>query len=108
MGTDTTQGDDRAAGYARFAVRRAGWVVLAWLAITVVMNVAVPQLEEIAGRDSSPMVPKDAPSMRAVELMNQEFSNGDAESFIVVAMERTLAEGTSRVDGADAALVLGH
>ncbi len=97
----TTHGDrpdraDRAAGYARFAVRRAGWVVLAWLAVTVVMNVAVPQLEEIAGRDSSPMVPRDAPSMRAVELMNQEFSNGDAESFIVVAMERT--SGLTRAD----------
>lgn len=92
----TTHGDDKAAGYARFAVRRAGWVVLAWLAITVVMNVAVPQLEEIAGRDSSPMVPKDAPSMRAVELMNQEFSNGDAESFIVVAMERR--SGLTRAD----------
>ena len=97
----TTHGDrpdraDRAAGYARFAVRRAGWVVLAWLAVTVVMNVAVPQLVEIAGRDSSPMVPRDAPSMRAVELMNQEFSNGDAESFIVVAMERT--SGLTRAD----------
>ncbi len=81
------------AGYARFAVRRAAWVVLAWLALTVVMNVAVPQLEEIAGRDSSPMVPKDAPSMKAVALMNEEFSNGDAESFIVVAMERMAGLG---------------
>ncbi|GAA1518049.1 MMPL family transporter [Nocardioides humi] len=91
----TTQGD-RAAGYARLAVRHAGWVVLAWLAITAVMNVAVPQLEEIAGRDSSPMVPKDAPSMRAVELMNEEFSSGDSESFIVVAMERT--SGLTKAD----------
>ncbi|WP_408897147.1 MMPL family transporter [Nocardioides sp. R1-1] len=79
---------DQVARFARFAVRRAGWVVLAWLALTAVMNVAVPQLEEIAGRDSSPMVPTDAPSMRAVELMNEEFGSGDAESFIVVAMER--------------------
>ncbi|MBM7517142.1 MMPL family transporter [Nocardioides nitrophenolicus] len=96
---------DRAAGYARIAVRRAGWVVLAWLAITVVMNVAVPQLEEIAGRDSSPMVPKDAPSMRAVELMNQEFSDGDAESFIVVAMERT--SGLTRADRTYAESLVG-
>ncbi|WP_182378151.1 MMPL family transporter [Nocardioides sp. WS12] len=85
MGTE----HDRAAGYARFVVRRAGWVVLAWLAITVVMNVAVPQLEEIAGRDSSPMVPHDAPSIRAITSMNSAFSSGDAQSFIVVAMERT-------------------
>jgi len=87
---------DRVARYARLAVRRAGWVVLAWLAITAVMNVAVPQLEEIAGRDSSPMVPADAPSMRAVELMNEEFSDGDSESFIVVAMERS--SGLTKAD----------
>ncbi|MFC7506131.1 MMPL family transporter, partial [Nocardioides sp. GCM10030258] len=85
MGTE----NDAVARYARFVVRRAGWVVLAWLALTVVMNVAVPQLEEIAGQDSSPMVPHDAPSIRAVASMNSAFSSGDAQSFIVVAMERT-------------------
>ncbi|WGX97234.1 MMPL family transporter [Nocardioides sp. L-11A] len=95
---------DQVARYARFVVRRAGWVVLAWLAVTAVMNVAVPQLEEIAGRDSSPMVPKDAPSMRAVELMNEEFSSGDSESFIVVAMERT--SGLTRADRGYAELLV--
>jgi RND superfamily putative drug exporter len=79
----------KVARYARFVVRRAAWVVGAWLAFTVVMNVAVPQLEVIAGQDSSPMVPDDAPSMVAVKAMDEAFGNGGAESFIVVAMERT-------------------
>lgn len=92
MGTDS----ETVAGYARFVVRRAGWVVLAWLALTAVMNVAVPQLEEIAGRDSSPMVPDGAPSIRAITAMNSAFSSGDAQSFIVVAMERT--SGLTTVD----------
>lgn len=87
---------DRVARYARFAVRRAGWVVLAWLAVTVVMNTAVPQLEEVAGRDSSPMVPKDAPSMQAVAAMDEAFGSGRSESFIVVAMERT--SGLTKAD----------
>ncbi len=88
--------DSATARYAVLVARRATWVVLAWLAITAVMNLAVPQLEEIAGRDSSPMVPADAPSMLAVEAMDEAFGNGDSESFIVVAMERT--DGLTRAD----------
>ncbi|MFD0806408.1 efflux RND transporter permease subunit [Nocardioides caeni] len=86
----------RVAGYARFVVRRAGWVVAFWLVVTGVMNVAVPQLEVIAGQDSSPMVPTDAPSMVAVQEMDEAFGNGGSESFIVVAMERTA--GLTRTD----------
>jgi RND superfamily putative drug exporter len=105
MGSGTTDADDgKVAGFARFAVRRAGWVVLAWLAFTVVMNVAVPQLEVIAGRDSSPMVPGDAPSMVAVEAMDEAFGNGGSESFIVVAMERT--SGLTEADRAYAELLV--
>lgn len=85
-----------AARWARFVTRRAGWVLLAWVAFTVVMNLTVPQLEVIAGRDSSPMVPKDAPSMIAVEAMDEAFANGGSESFIVVAMERP--EGLTTAD----------
>lgn len=73
---------------ARFVVRRAGWIVLAWLLLTAVLNLTVPQLEEVAGRDASPMVPADAPSLQAVEVMDREFGNGGSESFLVVAMER--------------------
>lgn len=87
-----------ASGWARFVSRRAAWVVLAWVALTVVMNLAVPQLEVIAGQDSSPMVPDDAPSMIAVEAMDRAFANGGSESFIVVAMERT--EGLKAEDQA--------
>jgi putative drug exporter of the RND superfamily len=86
----------RVAGFARFVVRRAAWVVLAWLALTLAMNVGVPQLEEVAGRDSSPMVPEDAASMTAVKKMDQAFGNGGSESFLVVAMERT--SGLTRAD----------
>ncbi|KRB78447.1 hypothetical protein ASE01_04050 [Nocardioides sp. Root190] len=99
---DTSAG--KVAGFARFAVRRAGWVVGAWLAFTVVMNVAVPQLEVIAGQDSSPMVPGDAPSMVAVEAMDEAFGNGGSESFIVVAMERTA--GLTKADQAYAELLV--
>lgn len=70
--------------------------MLAWLAFLAVMNVAVPQLEVIAGQDSSPMVPDDAPSIRTVTAMDEAFGNGGSESFITVAMERP--SGLTEVD----------
>ena len=96
----------RIAGYARFAVRRAGWVVGAWLLFTVVMNVAVPQLEVIAGQDSSPMVPAEAPSTQTVRAMDEAFGNGGSESFVVVAMERTA--GLTKADRRYAESLVGE
>lgn len=79
----------RVARYARFAAARAGWVVAAWLLLTAVLNLAVPQIEEVAARDDSAMVPADAPSMETVAAMDEAFGSGRSESFVVVAMERT-------------------
>jgi len=42
----------------RLCVRRAG-VVLAWLAVIIGLNVAVPQLETVIARDSTEFVPAD-------------------------------------------------
>lgn len=81
--------EDSAPWIARAIVARAGWVVLGWLALTAVLNLVVPQIEEVAARDSSAMVPEDAPSMVAVTAMGEAFGSGESESFVVVAMERT-------------------
>ena len=45
----------------------------------IVMNVAVPQ-EVIAGQDSSPMVPAEAPSTQTVRAMDEAFGNDGANS----------------------------
>lgn len=81
--------EDPAPRIARALVARAGWVVLGWVALTVVLNLVVPQIEEVAARDSSAMVPEEAPSMVAVTAMGEAFGSGESESFVVVAMERT-------------------
>lgn len=96
------------SGIAGFAARRAGWVVAAWLCLAAALNIFVPQIEEVAARDSTPVVPDDAPSIAAVDAMGRAFGNGGANSFIVVAMER--ADGLTRVDrryAARLAAVLG-
>lgn len=75
-------------GWARLPVR-APWLVIGfWLAVTIALNVLVPQIEEVAGRDSSPVVPTSAPSQRSADIMDRAFGSGESESVIVVAMER--------------------
>ncbi|MEQ6899984.1 MMPL family transporter [Nocardioides sp. YIM 152588] len=76
---------ERAASYV---VRNAQRVVLAWLALAVVLNILIPQIESIAGQDASPMVPPDAPSLVAAAQMDQAFGNGRSESPLVIAVER--------------------
>jgi RND superfamily putative drug exporter len=78
----------RVSGLARFSAARAGWVVLAWVALAAALNIFVPQLEEVAARDSSPVVPAYAPSIIAVAEMDEAFGNGGSQSFVVIAMER--------------------
>jgi len=41
-------------------------IILGWLALTVVVNVVAPQLEEVGAGHSVPMTAKDAPSTIAM------------------------------------------
>ncbi|WP_211318726.1 MMPL family transporter [Nocardioides silvaticus] len=94
MADDTD--DERVTGIAGFAASRAAMVVVAWLALAAALNVFVPQIEEVAARDSTPVVPDDAPSIAAVDAMGKAFGNDGANSFVVVAMERD--SGLTRED----------
>ena len=40
-------------------------IILGWVALTVLVNVAVPTLEVVGEAHSAPMAPLDAPSMKA-------------------------------------------
>ena len=75
-------------GLADVAVRRAVWVVLGWLAIVGVVNVAVPQLEEVVARDSTPVVPESAPAAQALARMNTAFGDPDARAQVLVVLAR--------------------
>ena len=88
--------DGRLSGLARFSAARAGWVVLAWVALAAALNVFVPQLEEVAASDSSAVVPEYAPSIVAVAEMDEAFGNGGSQSFVVIAMERRRRPGPGR------------
>ena len=62
-------------------------IVLGWVALTMLVNVAVPPLEEVGERHSAPMAPLDAPSMKAMERMGHNFREFSSNSTVMVVLE---------------------
>src|ERR1700730_8066052 len=61
--------------------------ILAWVAVTVIVNVAVPTLEVVGESHSAPMAPLDAPSMKAMMRMGHNFHEFDSNSTVMVVVE---------------------
>ena len=62
-------------------------IILIWVFTTVLVNVAVPQLEVVGEQHSAPMVPADAPSMEAMKRIGHDFGEYDSNSSIMVVLE---------------------
>ncbi|MBV8292434.1 MAG: MMPL family transporter, partial [Mycobacterium sp.] len=62
-------------------------IILGWVALTVVVNVAVPTLEVVGENHSAPMAPLDAPSMKAMMRMGHNFKEFNSNSTIMVVVE---------------------
>jgi RND superfamily putative drug exporter len=62
-------------------------IVLAWVAITVVVNVVVPKLEVVGEAHSAPMAPEDAPSMDAMMRIGRNFKEFNSNSTVMIVME---------------------
>jgi RND superfamily putative drug exporter len=88
---------------ARTVRALAPLVILAWLALTVVANVAavgwhwasaIPSLEHVAERHSVSLMPQDAPSVKGLMRIGQDFkeSNSDSSAMIVLEGQQPLDE----------------
>ena len=62
-------------------------IILGWVALTVVVNVAVPTLEIVGENHSAPMAPLDAPSMKAMMRMGLNFKEFNSNSTVMVVVE---------------------
>ncbi|OBF45506.1 hypothetical protein A5787_12885 [Mycobacterium sp. 852002-50816_SCH5313054-b] len=62
-------------------------IILAWVAITVLVNVIVPTLEKVGEAHSAPMTPLDAPSMKAMMRMGHNFREFDSNSTVMIVLE---------------------
>src|ERR1700722_12811072 len=61
--------------------------ILAWVALTVVVNVAVPSLEIVGENHSAPMAPLEAPSNQAMMRMGHNFHEFSSNSTVMVVVE---------------------
>jgi putative drug exporter of the RND superfamily len=62
-------------------------IILGWLALTIVVNVIAPQLEEVGAEHSVPMTAKDAPSTIAMMRIGKNFQQFDSDTTAMVLLE---------------------
>lgn len=62
-------------------------VLLGWIALTVVLNVIVPQLETVGAANSTSLTPNDAPSLQATKLVGELFHEYDSNSAAMIVLE---------------------
>jgi RND superfamily putative drug exporter len=73
-------------------------IILGWLAITVVVSVCVPSLEQVAKERAVSLSTKDAPSVKAMMRIGEVFkeSSTDSVAMIVLEGERPLGDDAHR------------
>jgi RND superfamily putative drug exporter len=83
MGNEHTPPPFVARTIRRFSVP----IILAWLAITVIVSVGIPSLEEVEKEHSVSLSPKDAPSITAMKRMGEDFKESDSDSVAMIVLE---------------------
>ncbi|WP_231614201.1 RND family transporter [Mycobacterium nebraskense] len=70
------------------AIRRLSIpIILGWLAITVLVTLAVPSLEKVGQDHSVSMTPEEAPSIQAMKRMGKVFKESDSDNAAMIVLE---------------------
>ena len=77
----------RRTGVARWIRRLAVPIIVGWIALIAVLNVAVPQLEVVGQMRSVSMSPKEAPSVIAMMRVGKVFEEFDSDSSAMIVLE---------------------
>ena len=72
---------------ARTIHRFSALIILAWLAITVILTIAVPPLEQVEREHAVPLSAPDAPSFKAAKRMGEAFQESDSGALAVIVLE---------------------
>ncbi|AFM17482.1 Transport protein [Mycolicibacterium chubuense NBB4] len=62
-------------------------IVIGWIALMVILNVVVPQLETVGQMRAVSMSPDDAPSMISMKKVGELFKEGDSNSQVMIVFE---------------------
>ncbi|TVX89389.1 MMPL family transporter, partial [Mycolicibacterium porcinum] len=74
-------------GIAKWIRRLAVPIIIGWIAVIGILNVIVPQLEEVGKMRSVSMTPDDAPSMIAMKRVGEVFQEFKSNSSVMVVIE---------------------
>jgi putative drug exporter of the RND superfamily len=62
-------------------------IILAWLAITVIVSTGVPPLEQVEKEHTVSLNPTDAPSVKAMKRMGEDFKESNSDSVAMIVLE---------------------
>jgi RND superfamily putative drug exporter len=62
-------------------------IFLGWIALVVIVNIVVPQLEVVGEAHSVSMAPNDAPSVQAMQRIGKDFKEFDSNSSAMIVLE---------------------
>lgn len=62
-------------------------IILGWLALTVITNVVVPQIEIVGQEQSVPMAAPDAPSTIAMNTIGKTFQEFNSNTSVMIVLE---------------------
>ncbi|WAC90021.1 RND family transporter [Mycobacterium sp. Aquia_213] len=69
-------------------IRRLAWAILLfWVAVAALTNIAVPQLEEVGKTHNVALNSPDAPSLKAIKRIGQAFHEFDTDSSAMIVLE---------------------
>jgi len=71
-----------------FVSRKPGWIVVCWLAVTAAVVGFAPNLTRLAAEGQAKMLPLDAESLRAAELVNQSWPAQAFDAMAVAVLHR--------------------
>ncbi|WP_193045696.1 MMPL/RND family transporter [Mycolicibacterium baixiangningiae] len=73
--------------FARMIRTLAVPIILVWIAVIAILNVIVPQLEEVGQMRAVSMSPDDAPAMISMQRVGEVFEEGDSDSNVMIVLE---------------------
>jgi putative drug exporter of the RND superfamily len=85
--TDTREEAFERPRVARTIHRFSGLIILAWLAITVLLTLAVPPLEQVEKEHSVSLSAQDAPSFKAAQRIGAAFNESTSSAMAVIVLE---------------------
>ncbi|WP_082959531.1 MULTISPECIES: RND family transporter [unclassified Mycobacterium] len=81
--------------FARAIRKLAVFVILFWVAFTLLVTFGVPRLEIVGAQHSVPLAPQDAPAVQAMQRMGRDFKESDSDSFAMLVLESQQPLGES-------------